>query len=165
MARYDRGKGANPYINHREHKVSEIKRSLTHKARLRRNYFKLLEKEGIDSKKPSEQNNERDVQSHGDLIQDINKPLHIDDNYNEDSQSKRVLTYGERLERDKQKKDEAKKAKLREIKETRAHIERRRDEKKKSNMQLSKKTKKGQPVMAPRISQLLEKIKREKAPS
>ena len=163
MARDGKGKGVNPYVNHREHKVNEIKRSLTHRARLRRNYFKLLEKEGQNNKS-NEQNKGRDGESHGDLIQGTgNKQLHNDNDYEEKFQPKKIVTYGERLEKNKQRKDEARKAKLREVKEAQARVEKRNNEKKKNNIQLSKKTKKGQPVMAPRINQLLEKIKSEKA--
>ena len=40
-------KSKKKFIDRREAKSQDIKRALTHRARLRKNYFKLLEKEGL----------------------------------------------------------------------------------------------------------------------
>lgn len=41
-------KDTRKYINGKEGKTEEIRRALTHRANLRKNYFKLLKKEGLD---------------------------------------------------------------------------------------------------------------------
>ncbi|CDK25795.1 unnamed protein product [Kuraishia capsulata CBS 1993] len=136
MARTNQSHGQRPKkIYDRETKSSDIKRSLTHKSNLRKNYFKLLEREG-------EQLPERDQE--------------------QASESKPTLTYQERAKLARERKERKRQDKIETTKRNLQDAKRKRIEREQKKEKLLKaKTKTGQPLMGPRISNLLEKIKKD----
>ncbi|QRG36428.1 hypothetical protein FDK38_000766 [Candidozyma auris] len=171
----------------REYKNQEIKRSLVHRARLRKSYFKLLEKEGEEGEA-----NSRDAKGHKEVASSDESPnsdsessaSEGENSESEDedeiSQSssvkqraplppqrppkkevakKRPMDFLERVKLAKERKEQQKEEKLRRIQEKRRMIEQKQKEREKRKESLSKKTRTGQPVMGPKISNLLEKIR------
>lgn len=127
---------ADKYINHREYKLHEIKQSLTQKARLRKQYFKDLKEMGETiPEKP-----QRDYSS--------NKPS-------------KEQTYKERLQISKQRKAEQRKLREVEKEEREKLTEKKRKDREQRKEKFNQKTSKGQPLMGPRIEDLLEKIKKQ----
>ncbi|CUM46266.1 rRNA-processing protein FYV7 [Debaryomyces fabryi] len=148
-------KGKNPYTDRREFKSKEIKKSLVHRARLRKNYFKLLEKEGInhepeqnESESTVNQNKSEDLERSG-ISNSRNQP------------SKRPMNFAERAKIAKERKEQNRQAKLKSIQDRRETIEKKSKERERRKDTLSKKTKSGQPLMGPRINNLLDKIKKD----
>ncbi|CAG88126.2 DEHA2E13354p [Debaryomyces hansenii CBS767] len=148
-------RGKNPYTDRREFKSKEIKKSLVHRARLRKNYFKLLEKEGINHE--PEQNGDESAESQN--KSEEFKRSHIPDSRNQPS--KRPMNFAERAKIAKERKEHSRQAKLKSIQDRRETIEKKSKERERRKDNLSKKTKSGQPLMGPRINNLLDKIKKD----
>ncbi|CAX41469.1 rRNA processing protein, putative [Candida dubliniensis CD36] len=129
-------KSKKKFIDRREAKSQDIKRALTHRARLRKNYFKLLEKEGLQEEKKVE--DDKDI-----------KPI-----------KKKGINFEERAAIVKQRKDEKRKFQLARVQEKLEKIESNSKERALKREQLKKSTTKGQPLMGPRINNLLDKIKK-----
>jgi flagellar biosynthesis GTPase FlhF len=119
----------------REDKNREIKKALVHRARIRKNYFKLLEKEGIDNEKNTDINHDKPK----------NKPLN----------------FAERAQKVKQRKQEKRKSDLEQVQERRKQIVKKESERLKRKERIEKRTTRGQPLMGPRINNLLDKIKKD----
>ncbi|ODV95215.1 hypothetical protein PACTADRAFT_49963 [Pachysolen tannophilus NRRL Y-2460] len=150
----DRKRMDNPYKDRRDLKNREIKKSLTHRARLRKNYFKLLEKEGESV--PSRDGNSDD--------QDQNqnqKEEEKEEQEQEQEQGDRntKLTYQDRLKISKQRKLVKQQRILEARKEKIAKIEKAKNQRERNKEKFKQKTSKGQPLMGPRISNLLDKIR------
>ncbi|EMG47977.1 FYV7 rRNA-processing protein FYV7 [Candida maltosa Xu316] len=129
------------YVDRREAKSQDIRRALTHRARLRKNYFKLLEKEGIDTTK-DEHRNDGDDQ--------------------EDRKTKKPgINFEERAKIVKQRKEERRRSKLEQVQERISDMETKSKIRALKKEQLKKSTSKGQPLMGPRINNLLDKIKKD----
>lgn len=134
-----RSKDVRKYLKGKEGKTEEIKRALGHRARLRKKYFKLLAKEGDELP-------EREAMNHEDKEIDVKKPL----------------TYQQRMEINRERKKRRREEHLRRTKEKIAKVEKdERERKRKHKMFTKAKTRRGQPLMAPRINNLLDKIKKE----
>jgi ATPase subunit of ABC transporter with duplicated ATPase domains len=71
------------------------------------------------------------------------------------------LNYVERAKIAKERKEQARKSKLEEVQERRRTIERKSKERELRKERLTKTTKKGQPLMGPRINNLLDKIRKD----
>ncbi|ODV59541.1 uncharacterized protein ASCRUDRAFT_17543, partial [Ascoidea rubescens DSM 1968] len=121
--------------NRYEAKRQQIQSSLTTKARLKKQYFKLLEKEGL--KVPERK---KDVFSN-------NKSLNSGKEKTKGTKNMQQEKQREKLEQQQQQQKEKQH-------QRKARAETRRKNKK----AVGKKTSRGQPLMAPRISCLLEKI-------
>lgn len=129
-------KSKKKFIDRREAKSQDIKRALTHRARLRKNYFKLLEKEGLqEERKPEDENDIRPTKKTG-------------------------INFEERAAIVKQRKEEKRKFKLASVQAKLEKIESNSKERALKREQLKKSTTKGQPLMGPRINDLLDKIKK-----
>lgn len=122
------------YVPSRENKNREIKKALTHRARLRKNYFKLLDKEG--------------------------QPVPLPEPAAEEHKQKK-FDYAERAKIAKERKEQARRAKLEEVQERRRTIERKTKERELRKDRVTKTTKRGQPLMGPRINNLLDKIRKD----
>ncbi|ODV78807.1 rRNA processing [Suhomyces tanzawaensis NRRL Y-17324] len=123
------------YVDRKESKSRDIKKALTHRARLRKGYFKLLEQEG-------ESIPEKDVAK-------------------SEERAKPTMNYAERAKIAKQRKEEQRKEKLERVQDRRKAIEKKDKERELKKLRLSQKTKTGQPLMGPRINNLLEKIRKD----
>lgn len=134
------GKRSNPYIDRKESKNQEIKKSLVHRARLRKQYFKELKKEG---EAIPEKEFKKDRQSR-------------------ETESKPRPDFRERAEIAKQRKELARKEREMKRQEYIKNGEKKRAERERKKEQLSQKTRTGQPLMGPRIANLLEKIQNDK---
>lgn len=117
----------------REKKQREIKKLLVHKLRLKKNYYKLLENEGQQVPVKAE-------------TKEPEKKLTYQD---------RIKIGKDRKLKQRQEAIQNQKLKLSKIEESKKLREQRKEK-------YSKKTKRGQPLMGPRISDLLEKIKEKK---
>ncbi|CAH2352912.1 rRNA-processing protein Fyv7p [[Candida] railenensis] len=145
----------NPYKDRKEYKSDEIKKSLTHRARLRKNYFKLMEKEGLPIDKNEDENeaeseNDNKSESRGNTRREYKKP-----------DSKKPMNFAERAKLAKERKDLNRREKLESIKNRREVMAQRSKEREFKKERLSKKSRTGQPLMGPRINNLLDKIKSE----
>ena len=149
-------KGKNPYADRRDFKSKEIKKSLVHRARLRKNYFKLLEKEGIKDDEPEQivQGNE-EYKNRSDDSKIESRPRPRTENI------KKPMNFAERANIAKERKEQNRQAKLKSIQDRREGIEKKFKERERRKDNLSKKTKTGQPLMGPRINNLLDKIKKD----
>lgn len=149
-------KGKNPYTDRREFKSKEIKKSLVHRARLRKNYFKLLKNEGIDKDTPNQD-------EQGD--QNVNDPQNDNQEGQKKSSSldnkKNPVNFAERARIAKERKEQNREAKLKSIQNRRENIEKKSKERERRKDTMSKKTRTGQPLMGPRINNLLDKIKKD----
>lgn len=131
--------GSGKYIS-REDKTRDIKKALVHRARIRKNYFKLLDKEGIPvDKKGVDEVNGDEAKTRQ------NKPMNFSD------RSKMV----------KQRKEEKRKLELQKIQERKQEIAKKDNERIKKRERVEKKTSRGQPLMGPRINNLLDKIRKD----
>lgn len=140
------------YLKGKEGKVKEIKKSLTERARLRKSYFKLLEKEGLEVPDKKDYN-EKEIES--------------DDNFGTEEETKREkrkpLNFQERMLLKKERKQKERQERLQRTKE-KVDIMKKKEAERARKAQLIKnaKTNRGQPLMGPRINNLLEKIKQGK---
>jgi hypothetical protein len=118
----------------------EIRQALTHKARLRKKYIKELEKSGesIPDKESRQQQRER-----------IN-----------DNEVKRP-SFQERQQIAKERKKQLREEREKQNMERQEMVEKKRKDRERKKDQLSQTTRTGQPLMGPRISNLLEKIEKE----
>lgn len=167
-------KDTRKYLNGKQGKTDEIRKALTHRARLRKNYFKLLEREGLDvpSKEGSDiveehyrkeraaDDNDNDSENE---TEENEGPKSEIDIIKEKVKEHKPLTFQERMalkksrkELDKQRKMESTKKKIQKMKEE--NYQRQRQTERIRNT----KTRKGQPLMGPRINSLLEKIQQDK---
>lgn len=124
-------KGKRFHKDLREFKTQEIKRSLVHKSRLKKSYFKLLEQEGESV--PEKQSR---------------------------SDDKKQLDFTERAKLAKERKERDRQQRLLQVQEKRGAIEKARKKRVELRNSLTKKTKTGQPSMGPKISNLLDKIRK-----
>lgn len=117
----------------------EIKKALVHRARLRKQYLKDLKEQGeeLPEKAPRKENEEKHNRPYP-------KP-----------------NYQERAEIAKKRKEVARKEREAKRQEYTKNAEKKRAEREKKKELLSQKTRTGQPLMGPRIANLLEKIKNE----
>lgn len=127
----------------RDFKNKEIKKSLTHRARLRKNYFKILQKEGITPNEPSDEQ-----------VSDTEQP-------DTENHHRKPLSYAEKAAAIKQRKEEQRKQKLEQIRQKRQNIDKSNQKRETVKTKLSQKTRHGQPLMGPRINNLLDKIKKD----
>lgn len=174
-----KGKNNNPYKDRRKFKAREIDKSLTHRARLRKNYFKLLEKEGYGSNDNFGASNAQSINDHsaGDNKTseegledglDTDSETHSVTDSRSDKQGeevkqnpKKTLNFAERAQIAKERKRKNKQQKLERIQQKNAKLLHQERERKKQKEALNQKTKTGQPLMGPRINHLLEKIKKD----
>ncbi|GMM32792.1 Fyv7 protein [Saccharomycopsis crataegensis] len=159
------------YYNPRDKKRKEIEKSLVHKSNLRKKYFKLLEKEGQkvpEKKTKAERNNE----VKNDAVEDEYDSEADKDFEEEKEESKyrksryeptRQLTYEERSELIKQRRTAKREEAMENIRTQRKIIAQKNQDREKKKRSFNKKTKKGQPSFAPRINNLLDKIKKDVA--
>lgn len=111
-----------------------------HKARLRKNYFKELKKEG--QAVPEKQSRaDRD----------------------DTNQGKKQLTFQERAKIAKERKEATKKKRAEALDEKKRISKEREEARQRQKERISQKTRTGQPLMGPRIENLLEKIKKDYA--
>ncbi|KAL7666456.1 rRNA-processing protein FYV7 [[Candida] zeylanoides] len=143
----------NPYHDRKEHKSDEIKKSLTHRARLRKNYFKLLDKEGIPVEKRNGSGVSEDDTEVGELGHRAREPRM--------EERRKPMNFAERAKIAKERKEATRKEKLQSIKAKRATMEHKSRERELKKERLSKKSRTGQPLMGPRINNLLDKIKND----
>ncbi|PSK40958.1 hypothetical protein C7M61_000625 [Candidozyma pseudohaemuli] len=155
----------------REYKNQEIKRSLVHRARLRKQYFKLLEEEGeVPSHEKGDNKDQKD---------DVSDQSKSDESDNDAQHSKvkqkaslppqqappkvttqrKPLNFQERAKLAKERKEQQREDKLQRVKDRRRAIEQKQMEREKKKESLSRRTKSGQPVMGPKINDLLDKIR------
>lgn len=143
----------NPYHDRKEHKSDEIKKSLTHRARLRKNYFKLLDKEGI----PVEKLNGSRVPGDDTEVGDTG----YKEGDTRKEEQRKPMNFAERAKIAKERKEANRKEKLQSIKAKRATMDQKSRERVLKKERLSKKSRTGQPLMGPRINNLLDKIKND----
>lgn len=146
----------------REYKNQEIKRSLVHRARLRKNYFKLLDKEG--ELPPQEDENEESEEEAG--TGRLKKPLPPQRapppqrNPPQRAPERKPLNFAERAKLAKERKEQIKTEQLQKVQERRRNLDEKNRQRERKKESLSKRTKSGQPAMGPKISNLLEQIKK-----
>ena len=128
----------NPWKNRKESKSREISRLLTHRAHLRKKYFKMIEKEDPGS-----------------------APVdgHKSENSSFEAKDKPKLNFAERSKIAKERKERQRKEKLQNIREQRENAEKKKKDREAQKAVLAQKTRTGQPLMGPRINSLLDKIK------
>lgn len=179
--RNNRGrKDTRKYLQGKQGKTDEIRRALTHRARLRKNYFKLLEREGLDvpqrgateneiqegTKKTASDGEESASESekNEDRSGKARKSLSEVDTIKEKVKNHESLTFQERI---LLKKDRREKDRDRKIKKTKEKVEAMKQSDLKRQRQTERvqntKTRKGQPLMGPRINNLLDKIRQDKS--
>lgn len=169
-------KGKKFHKDLREFKNQEIKRSLTHRARLRKNYFKILEQEGEapvvtrDEQKSSEESGE-DEEEDGEEREGAEEkpkrtPLPAQKPPPRRSipeqrapPNRKPLNFAERAKLAKERKEQKRDEQLERVQERRRKLEQDRQAREQKKLSLSKRTRKGQPVMGPKINDLLDKIR------
>lgn len=158
---------------------------MVHRARLRKNYFKLLDKEGISHEKQPEegaQNGSDDENESGeeegaseeeidekDSSSRSRKPLPLQDSLPKRAPpnptrvppkpTRKPLNFAERARIAKERKEQLRQEKLAQVQARRKTIERKTQERDRKKDRLLKTTKTGQPLMGPRINNLLDKIR------
>lgn len=128
----------NPWKNRKESKSREISRLLTHRAHLRKKYFKMIEKEDPGSAPVDGRKSE---------------------NPSFEAKEKPKLNFAERAKIAKERKERQRKEKLQSIREQRENAEKKKKDREAQKAVLAQKTRTGQPLMGPRINSLLDKIK------
>ncbi|CAK9441767.1 uncharacterized protein LODBEIA_P56350 [Lodderomyces beijingensis] len=155
------------FTDRKETKTADIKRALTHRARLRKNYFKLLKNEGLEEHQRQEEGKDGDGSSDGneddgEEESDGTSLARVKSKSRSEKPNKaQPFNYAERAALAKQRKAEQRQAKLATVQERIKNIEKQRQIRELKKSQLKQKTKYGQPVMGPRINNLLEKIKKD----
>lgn len=176
MAANDRSRGSSriskdkrKYIQGKQGKTDEIRRALTHRARLRKNYFKLLEKEGMDVPERETNNNVEELEedeSENDEEQkdeDNDKPMSEIELIKNKVQNRQALTFQERILLKKERKEKDKQRKMQKTREKLDTMKQRDTRRQRQRERIeSTKTRKGQPLLGPRINSLLEKIRQDK---
>lgn len=132
----------------KEYKVKEIQKSLTKKARLKKGYLKALKEEGysIPDKKPKSSSSNEVEKLSTDLREKGKKKL---------DEKKEIKQ--ERKRQQRALLEERRKNELESIKKAKERLEERERRKKR----LSKRTRSGQPLMGPKIEDMLSKIKED----
>lgn len=160
-------KDTRKYFKGKQGKTDEIRKALTHRARLRKNYFKLLEKEGMDVPNRDGDVEKDETKSEENESEDENpdqstKTSEVD-TIKEKVKNREALSFQERM---LLKKDRRQKDKDRKMQKTREKLETMRSKELLRQRQTERiqntKTRKGQPLMGPRINSLLEKIQQSK---
>lgn len=159
-------RGKKPIKDLREFKSREIKKSLVQRARIRKNYFKLLEKEGEAPEAPretQEQPQDHELESGSDNGAPIRKraplPPQTVSYRQPPPPKKKPMNFREKAQMAKERKTEQRQKKLEEIQARRQALERETKKREQRKESLAKRTKSGQPLMGPRINSLLDKIK------
>lgn len=161
-------KGKKFHKDLREYKNQEIKRSLVHRARLRKNYFKLLESEDQTGTSGERNQDSHDSGSeNGDEVENTARrlaplpPQKAPPRQKTETkpQPKRTVNFAERAKLAKERKEKEREEKIRRVQERRQALERQNRERERKKESLSKRTKSGQPVMGPKITDLLDKIR------
>lgn len=176
------GRGNKKYVDRREAKSFEIKRALTHRARLRKSYFKLLEKEGIPQPRQDQQADEEkdasgipqrdtqlelDVELGTDEVEKRNLPQRNNSRTNDKTRQPFVhpqrsrLTFAEKAKIAKERKNTKRQERLQLVQDRRRLVELKQRERELLKVRLTKTTKNGQPLMGPRINNLLDKIRKD----
>ena len=130
----------------REYKVKEIQRSITKKTRLRKEYLKALKDEGyaVPEKEPKTVAKES--------VRKIKEARAIEGKKKLD-EKKEIKKQRKRMQKDELNKQRSEQ--LERIRVSKEKLQRREDRKKK----LTQRTRTGQPLMGPKIEDLLDKIK------
>lgn len=128
------------YFNAKESKRADINRALTTRARRRIAYFKMLKQEGMTVPEKMTPEQREEIQKKK-AAQSFQERMKI-------KRERKAKEREDRLQQNKQK--------AHEMREKAAQRERR------SEMVKNARTKRGQPLMGPRIGSLLDKIKAEK---
>lgn len=168
-------KGKKLHKDLREFKNQEIKRSLVHRARLRKNYFKLLEQnnEPVPESHQTSEDELSDGQKHS---QEVGSGSESTDGEQEENVSakrskplppqrpppvekKKPMDFAQRAKLAKERKEKSREEKLKRVQERRQLLERKNLERQRKKDSLNQRTKTGQPVMGPKINDLLSKIK------
>lgn len=168
-------KDTRKYTQGKQGKTDEIRRALTHRARLRKNYFKLLKREGLevpskDDTHGEEQENEEidhedddNVETESGKQENDNQPPSEIDIIKNKVKNHEALTFPERIALKKDRRERDKEMKMRKTKEKLDSMKKSQLKRQKQTERLQNtKTRKGQPLMGPRINDLLEKIKQNK---
>lgn len=158
-------KGKKFHKDLREFKSQEIKRSLVHRARLRKNYFKLLEETGDDQ--PKQENDAPQSASGSDDSETEEKPRsrtplppqRAPPPQRAAPPQKKPMNFAERAKLAKQRKEHQREEKLEKVQQRRRMMEEKNLEREKRKESLSQRTRRGQPVMGPKITDLLDKIR------
>lgn len=160
-------KGKKFHKDLREFKSQEIKRSLVHRARLRKNYFKLIE-EDKGSEEPVQELGNQSESNNEDSSDEKNAPRAKSRTALPPQQApppppppskRKPINYAERAKLAKQRKEQQREEKLERVQERRQMIEQKNRQRDKQKERLAQRTKSGQPVMGPKISNLLDKIR------
>lgn len=157
-----RSKDSRRYIKGKQGKTDDIKRALTHRARLRKNYFRLLENEGEDvpAKPTYERNGRRTYEKRYSFEENKEKEHKTDDSLGEPT--RKPLTFQERMDIKKERKQRQRQEKLEKTRLNLKTMKEKEYQRKKSTENLKdSRTRKGQPLMGPRINNLLDKIKKD----
>ncbi|CEP22749.1 rRNA-processing protein FYV7 [Cyberlindnera jadinii] len=131
-------KKKNPYLDRRESKNREIRQALTHKARLKRKYLKELERSGESVPDKEEVHRHRVVR-----------------------EADKGPSFQERQQIAKERKKFLRELREKEKKQRMETVQLKREARDKKKELLSQKTRTGQPLMGPRINNLLEKIQKQ----
>ncbi|AOA64961.1 18S rRNA maturation protein [Komagataella phaffii] len=146
----------------RKKKSEDIKRSLVHRARLRKKYFKILQQDDEQAETTSSANTGVIVNDpHADKVQE-ERQEHREALHNDNLKHPDRLSYQERLKMAKERKEHRR---IEKIERTRIQLDQIKQKKlsRESRKEIfSKRTRTGQPMMGPRIGNLLEKIKNSK---
>lgn len=145
----------------RTYKSQEIKKSLTHRARLRKNYFKLLKEEDParyeeEIKKEHEINGDEANENTNDEAKPAYKK---GPKRREENKDNKRLSFAEKAKLIKERKEESRKRAIEEVAERKRKIEKANRDRERKKERISKRTRSGQPLMGPRINSLLDKIK------
>lgn len=157
----------------KEAKTHEIKKALTHRARIRKNYFKLLEKEGYQPPEKPKSRHEAD-EAKDEAKEEADKANEDASDSQEDAatdkrqseslkpkEAPKPMTYNDRRELIKQRKNEKRLRQLERVREQKQALESQEKLRQRHRARIDKRTRKGQPMMGPRINNLLDKIKKE----
>ncbi|GME79558.1 unnamed protein product [Ambrosiozyma monospora] len=153
-------KNINKYFKGKQGKTDEIKKSLAHRARLRKTYFKMLEKEGIDTSKPvpaleigdDNKKKNQDSEDQTDGPKTYNR-------HESSTEQRKPLTFQDRVKINQERKQRLRQEKIERTKQTLNEIKTKRNKRAERSKRIKEaKTSKGQPLMGPRINDLLDKI-------
>ncbi|KAG7192860.1 rRNA-processing protein fyv7 [Scheffersomyces spartinae] len=134
----------NPYLNLREKKANDIRKAITHRSRLRKKYFQLLKEEGLEER-PKEVGEDKDQQQH----------------HHKEQPKKNPTNFAERAKKVKERKEEKRQAKLESVRDKRRRLEESEQRRELVRSRVTQKTSKGQPLMGPKINNLLDKIRKD----
>lgn len=165
-------KDTRKYTQGKQGKTDEIRRALTRRARLRKNYFKLLEREGLDVPSKNDnyvedgenkEMNPTNAETESGEKENNTQPLSEIDIIKNKVKNHEALTFAERIALKKDRRERDKEMKMRKTKEKLDTMKKSQMKRQKQTERLQNtKTRRGQPLMGPRINDLLEKIKQNK---